>query len=101
MQIKKLAGKGVNDLYHGLEMPSKFKMGVSGCPNSCGENHFPDVGILSMLKGFKLMVGGNGGVTPRIGQTIFEGLDEEQVLEKIARIIKAYSAGAKKNERLG
>jgi NAD(P)H-nitrite reductase large subunit len=39
--------------------------------------------------------------TPRIAHAISEGLDEEQVLEKIARIIKVYSAGAKKNELMG
>ncbi len=56
---------------------------------------------MGMPKGFKLMAGGNGGVTPRIAHTISEGLDEEQVLEKITRINKVYSAGAKKNERMG
>jgi NAD(P)H-nitrite reductase large subunit len=94
-------GLKLDERYHGLELPSKFKMGISGCPNSCGENHFRDVGIMGMPKGFKLMVGGNGGVTPRIAQTIYEGLNEEQVLEKIDKIIKVYSKGAKKHERIG
>ncbi len=94
-------GLKLDERYHGLELPGKFKMGVSGCVNSCGENHFRDVGAMGMPKGFKLMVGGNGGVTPRIGQAIFEGLSEEQVLEKVDRIIKVYAQGAKKHERLG
>jgi NAD(P)H-nitrite reductase large subunit len=94
-------GLKLDERYHGLEMPSKFKMGISGCANSCGENHFRDVGVMGMPKGFKLMAGGNGGVTPRIARTIYEGLDEEQVMEKIDKIIKVYAEGAKKYERLG
>lgn len=94
-------GLKLDERYHGLELPSKFKMGISGCANSCGENHFRDVGVLGMPKGFKLMAGGNGGVTPRIAKTIYEGLDEEQVMEKIDKIIKVYAGEAKKHERLG
>ncbi|MFA5385893.1 MAG: NAD(P)/FAD-dependent oxidoreductase [Eubacteriales bacterium] len=76
-------GLKLDERYHGLELPGKFKRGVSGCVNSCGENHFRDVGAMGMPKGFKLIVSGNGGVTPRIGQVINEGLNEEQVLEKV------------------
>jgi NAD(P)H-nitrite reductase large subunit len=94
-------GLKLDERYHGVELPSKFKMGISGCANSCGENHFRDVGVMGMPKGFKVMVGGNGGVIPRIAQTIYEELDEEQVLEKVDKIIKVYAEGAKKHERLG
>ena len=94
-------GLKLDERYHGLELPSKFKMGVSGCANSCGENHFRDVGVMGMPKGFRLMAGGNGGVTPRIAQILYDGLDEEQVMEKIDKIIKVYAEGAKKHERLG
>jgi NAD(P)H-nitrite reductase large subunit len=94
-------GLKLDERYHGFELPSKFKIGVSGCANSCGENHFRDVGVMGMPKGFKLMVGGNGGVIPRIAHTIYEGLDEEQVLEKVDKIIKAYAQGGKKHERIG
>lgn len=94
-------GLKLDERYHGLELPSKFKMGVSGCANSCGENHFRDVGVMGMPKGFRLMAGGNGGVTPRIAQILYNGLDEGQVMEKIDKIIKVYAEGAKKHERLG
>ncbi len=94
-------GLKLDERYHGMELPNKFKMGISGCANSCGENHFRDVGIMGLAKGFRLMVGGNGGVTPRIAQTIYDGLDEEQVLEKVDKIVQVYAQNAKKNERLG
>ncbi|MDD4335223.1 MAG: NAD(P)/FAD-dependent oxidoreductase [Desulfotomaculaceae bacterium] len=94
-------GLKLDERYHGLNLPNKFKMGVSGCANSCGENHFRDVGVMGMPKGFRLMAGGNGGVTPRIATTLYNELDEEQVMEKIDKIIKVYAEGAKKHERLG
>ncbi|HPU35499.1 MAG TPA: NAD(P)/FAD-dependent oxidoreductase [Bacillota bacterium] len=94
-------GLKLDERYHGLALPGKFKMGVSGCANSCGENHFRDVGVMGTPKGFRLMVGGNGGVSPRLAQTIYDGLDEEQVLEKIDKIIKVFAENAKKHERLG
>ena len=31
--------------YLSLEMPSKMKIGVSGCPNSCTESRMKDVGV--------------------------------------------------------
>lgn len=94
-------GLKLDERYHGMALPNKFKMGISGCANSCGENHFRDVGVMGLPKGFRLMVGGNGGVTPRIAQTIYDGLDEEQVLEKVDKIVQVYAREAKKNERLG
>jgi len=94
-------GLKLDERYHGLDLPSKFKMGISGCANSCGENHFRDIGVMGMPKGFKLMAGGNGGVMPRIAKTIYEGLDEEQVLEKVDKIMKVYAENGKKHERIG
>ncbi|NQS76323.1 MAG: NAD(P)/FAD-dependent oxidoreductase [Peptococcaceae bacterium] len=94
-------GLKLDERYHGLELPSKFKIGVSGCANSCAENHFRDVGVMGLPKGFRLMAGGNGGVVPRLATTLYDGLDEEQVLEKVDKIVKIYAEGGKKNERLG
>lgn len=94
-------GLKLDELYHGLDLPGKLKMGISGCANSCGENHFRDIGVMGMPKGFKLMVGGNGGVKPRIAQVLYEDLDEEQVLKTVDKIIKVYAKDAKKHERLG
>lgn len=94
-------GLKLDERYHGMSLPGKFKIGVSGCANSCGENHFRDIGIMGLPKGFRLMVGGNGGVKPRIAVTLYDNLDEEQVLEKVDRIIAVFAANAKKHERLG
>ena len=30
-------GLKLDEKYHGMQLPGKFKMGVSGCPNQCAE----------------------------------------------------------------
>ncbi|KXG74253.1 nitrite/sulfite reductase domain-containing protein [Thermotalea metallivorans] len=94
-------GMKLDDLYHGMNLPNKLKIGVSGCPNSCAENHFRDIGIMGMPKGFKIQVGGKGGIKPRIGDTLYENVDEEDVYPIIDKIVKVYGENAKKHERLG
>ncbi len=94
-------GMKLDDLYHGMDLPNKLKIGVSGCPNSCAENHFRDIGIMGMPKGFKIQVGGKGGVKPRIGDTLFENIDEEDLYPIIDTVVKNYSENGKKHERLG
>ncbi len=32
-------GLALDDRYHGMNLPNKLKIGVSGCPNSCSDNH--------------------------------------------------------------
>ena len=50
--------------YHGTEMPGKMKMGVSGCPNQPRRTCIKDVGLVGTPKGWRLLVGGNGGPRP-------------------------------------
>ncbi|SHJ88737.1 nitrite/sulfite reductase domain-containing protein [Tepidibacter formicigenes] len=94
-------GMKLDNLYHGMNLPNKLKIGVSGCPNSCSENHFRDIGIMGTAKGFKIQVGGKGGIKPRIGDTLFENIDEEDLFPIIDKIVKVYAKNAKKHERLG
>ncbi len=60
-------GLALDAAYHGMTTPSKFKIGVSGCPNSCGESWLKDLGFLGTPKGFKCIVGGDAGRSPRVG----------------------------------
>lgn len=90
----------LDERYHGRQLPSKFKMAVSGCMNSCSEPAVRDIGVMGTPRGFTLLAGGNAGIRPRIGDVIAEGLDEAEVLEMIERIIEFYMKSAKKY-RLG
>ncbi|MDL2261473.1 NAD(P)/FAD-dependent oxidoreductase [Methanimicrococcus sp. OttesenSCG-928-J09] len=93
-------GLKLDEKYHGLQLPAKMKIGVSGCPFSCAESAVRDIGFVGDTKGFKCYVGGSASATPRIGDLIAEELTEEQALELAEKIIQyAKEKGSKK--RLG
>lgn len=94
-------GLKLDEKYHGLELPGKFKLGVSGCPNQCAETCIKDIGLVGMPKGWKLLVGGNGGAKPRLSQELAKDLSAEQALELIDKIIEYYKANAKPRQRIG
>lgn len=94
-------GLKLDKKYHGQELPSKFKMGVSGCQNSCSEPSVRDIGIMGTPKGYVVMVGGNAGLKPRLGDKIASQLEPEQVMEMVDKIINWYEQNGKRNERIG
>lgn len=93
-------GLKLDQIYHGMQLPWKFKIGVSGCGNSCAEPAVKDIGLIGMAKGWKLLVGGSSGVKPRLGVVLAENLSDEAALSLIDKIILYYKDHAKK-QRLG
>jgi len=93
-------GLKLDEKYHGMPMPSKLKMGVSGCPNSCSEPAIKDIGVMGTAKGYTLMVGGSAAATPRLSEVVAKELSEEEVLESIDRIVNFYKGSGTK-KRLG
>jgi len=93
-------GLKLDELYHGMQLPWKFKMGVSGCANSCAEPAVKDIGLIGTSKGWRVLVGGSSGVKPRLGQMLAENLSDEEVLLLVDRIVNYYKDHAKK-QRLG
>ncbi|PKM83036.1 MAG: sulfite reductase [Firmicutes bacterium HGW-Firmicutes-14] len=94
-------GLELDKRYHGMELPSKFKMAVSGCQNSCSEPAVRDIGIMGTPKGYVVMVGGNAGLKPRLGDKIAAQLEPDEVLELVDKIINWYRENGKRNERVG
>jgi len=94
-------GMQLDEKYHGLELPGKMKMGVSGCPNQCAETCIKDIGLVGAKKGWTVLAGGNGARKPRLADTIDEELDNDQALQMIDSIVAFYRENAKKNERIG
>jgi NAD(P)H-nitrite reductase large subunit len=93
-------GLKLDEKYHGMALPWKFKIGVSGCANSCAEPAVKDIGLIGTSKGWKLLVGGSSGVRPRLGQLLAENLSDDETQDLIEKIINYYKAHAKK-QRLG
>lgn len=94
-------GMKLDELYHGFELPGKFKMAVSGCNLSCAESWVRDIGLHGRPKGWMVSIGGNVGADPRIGQELVSELSDAQALETVAKIISFYQEKGKKGERLG
>ncbi|MBW2252287.1 MAG: NAD(P)/FAD-dependent oxidoreductase, partial [Deltaproteobacteria bacterium] len=94
-------GMKLDVLYHGLELPGKFKMAVSGCKLSCSESWVRDVGLIGEADGWKLVVGGNVGASPRIANEVLTGLTDDQAMSAAKKVVDYYKENAKKGERLG
>jgi len=94
-------GTKLDAKYHGLELPAKFKIGVSGCPNQCAETCIKDIGLVGIPKGWILLVGGNGGARPRLSKELAKNITTEQAIELVEKIIEYYKANAKPHQRLG
>lgn len=87
--------------YHGVEMPGKMKIGVSGCPNQCAETSFKDIGLVGARKGWRVLVGGCGGARPRIADTLAMDLSTEDALALVDKVVDYFREHAKPKERIG
>jgi NAD(P)H-nitrite reductase large subunit len=93
-------GLKLDELYHGMPLPAKFKMAVSGCANSCSEPAIKDIGVMGTPKGYTLMVGGNAAIKPRLADVIADELTEDEVLQLVDKIISFCKTNGSKH-RLG
>jgi NAD(P)H-nitrite reductase large subunit len=90
-------GLEMDKRFHGRPLPWKMKLGISGCPNDCGETCIKDIGLVGTPKGWNLVVGGNGGSQPRLSQRLLEHLPgDQQALAAVERLIDWFAAQARK-----
>ncbi|AJA48318.1 sulfite reductase, assimilatory-type [Clostridium pasteurianum DSM 525 = ATCC 6013] len=101
LQDSVAVGSKLDSLYHGKKLPNKFKMGVSGCPNSCADSAFKDIGLIGSGKGWMFYVGGKGGARPRIADKIAACISEEKIYDLVEKVIQVYEENATVRERLG
>ncbi len=94
-------GMKLDEIYHGMDLPSKTKIGVSGCRNQCAENCIKDIGLYGKKDGWVLTVGGKGTGRPRLADTLIEDIDSDQALQLIEKVVAYYKENAKKVERIG
>lgn len=94
-------GMEIDRLYHGMELPSKFKIAVAGCPNSCSETTVRDLGVMGTNKGYTIFIGGSAGVITRVGDRLAVNVAPGDVLPLIEKIVAYYKENAKKFERFG
>ena len=89
-------GLKLDELYCGMELPSKFKMGVSGCQNCCAESYIKDLGLIGNKKGWKVVVGGNAASKPALAQEVAEGLSDDEAMAVVDKIMNWYKDYPKK-----
>jgi NAD(P)H-nitrite reductase large subunit len=100
-RVTKDIGMEMDRRYHRLKVPWKFKMSVSGCPNDCSESFIRDLGLIGGPKGWKILVGGNGGSRPRMAQLLVDEVaTDEEALAVVERLV-SWLATAEKKCRLG
>lgn len=94
-------GLKFDDKYHGMKVPGKFTIGISGCPRQCAETCIKDIGLVGTAKGWCVLVGGNGGARPRLAQELTRDLTDEEAVRLVDKIIAYYRANARPRQRLG
>jgi NAD(P)H-nitrite reductase large subunit len=88
--------------YHGKPLPGKMKIGVSGCPNQCAETPTKDIALVAGVKGWNVLIGGNGGTCPRLAKDLTDGeISKAEALELVDRIVTFFEKTARTGERLG
>ena len=94
-------GLKLDEKYHGMELPGKFKFAVAGCPMNCAAAPVRDVGIQGTPRNWRILVGGCLGPRPRMGRELACLETADEVLEVVERIIAFFVDNCKHKERLG
>jgi len=92
-------GARLEELFTGLDLPGKVKVGVSGCPMCCGESYVRDIGLVGRKSGWTVVFGGNAGGRPRVGDELAVGLSTDEALALVGRLLEHYGREAKKQQR--
>lgn len=103
MGVQDAVGLGLklDEKYHGMPLPYKFKIGVSGCSNNCSEASIKDLGLVGAAKGWRVLAGGlASGINPRLADVIAANLSDEEALGLAARVLDWFKQAGKK-KRLG
>ena len=106
----KLDGRIENELglRCAMDLPHKFKIALSGCPNTCTRAQQTEIGIHGQVDasgpqkriGYAVYLGGCGGRTPRIGFKLNRIFSEDEVLTVVQKVVAFYKAQAKPRQRL-
>jgi NAD(P)H-nitrite reductase large subunit len=92
-------GIEIEEFFLGQELPAKLKIGVSGCPFSCGESFVRDIGLVGKKKGWTVIFGGSSARRPRVGDVLAEDLPKDEAISLIKRCLEYYAANGRKQER--
>lgn len=92
----------------GLDLPHKFKINISGCPNTCTRAQQSEIGVHGVVDlsssdrriGYAIYLGGCGGKTPRPAFKLNKIFNEDETLSIIEKVVNFFKANAKPKQRL-
>lgn len=92
----------------GMDLPHKFKIAISGCPNTCTRPQQSEIGIHGIVhtatadkaNGYVVYLGGCGGRSPRMGFKLGKIFNEDEAVAIVARVVNFYAHNAKPRQRL-
>jgi len=85
----------------GLKLPKELHIGFNGCGMACYRAVFDDIGIVYRKKKFDLFIGAKPvGRTAHAAQPVAEGIEPDELLPLVTKIIEEYKQNAHPNERL-
>ncbi len=91
-----------------LDLPHKFKISISGCPNTCTRPQASEIGIHGQVDlsssdkriGYAVYLAGCGGKTPRTAFKLERILNENEVLALIEQVVIFFKNNARPKQRL-
>lgn len=92
----------------GLDLPHKFKIAISGCPNTCTRAQQSEIGLHGAVDlsssdkriGYVIYLGGCAGKDPRTAFKLSKIFNEDEVLSIIEKVVGFFKANAKPKQRL-
>lgn len=83
-----------------LEVPKELKIGFNGCGMACYGAVQQDIGIVYRKEKFDLFLGGKTvGRNAHAAQPVAEGIDPEELVQLVGRIVERYQKEGHPNER--
>lgn len=84
----------------GMSVPKELKIGFNGCGMACYGAVKEDIGIVYRKEKFDLFLGGKTvGRNAHPGQPVAEGIEPEQLVETVEKIVSRYANEGHPNER--
>lgn len=85
----------------GMALPKEMNIGINGCGMACYGAVMEDIGIVFRRGKFDLFLGAKPvGRTAHSGQIVAEGIEPDQLIAIVTKIVDEYKQHAHPNERL-
>lgn len=84
-------------------LPRKFKVAFSGCPEDCIASSINDVGLRAVIRdgvrGFRMTVGGGLGPLPTESRLLDEFVPAERVVNRVEAVVRVFNRHGNRNNK--